>query len=77
MWRRNRAADPHRFSADSDPAFTWMLFRIRILLLLLVKVRQICCSTVPRGLHFEPSRLHCERPRLHFEPLQLLTSFSL
>ncbi len=59
---------------QGESAFSWMRIRIRILLL--IKVTQICCSTAPWGLHFEPSRLSCERPQLHFEPLKLLTSFS-
>jgi hypothetical protein len=50
--------------------FTFM--RVRILLL--IKVLRICDhgSTKPPGLHFEPPRLHCERPgpsTAHTEPL--------
>jgi hypothetical protein len=51
------------------------LMRIRILLL--NKVMQICDHWSPGtlGLHFEPPALHCERPRLHFEPLKLLNDY--
>jgi hypothetical protein len=55
------------------PIFTSM--RIRILLL--CKVKQICnhLSTEPTGFYSEPLRLHCERPRsstAQFEPLKFL-----
>jgi hypothetical protein len=47
--------------------FTLMQIRIQ----LLFRIMGICdhWSVDPPGLHFEPSGLHCERPRLYFEPL--------
>ncbi len=61
------------------PLFTLMRIRVQIftfmqiLILLLVKVTRIWdqWSTDPPEFHFEPSILHCKRPRLHFEPLKL------
>jgi hypothetical protein len=72
--------------ADPDPNSAFHLIRIqirlsnlmliRIRILLLIKVMRICDHwyTDPQGLHLEPPRLNCERPRpslLHFYPLKL------
>ncbi len=53
--------------------FTFTLMRFRFQLPF--KVMGICdhwsTAPPPLGLHFEPSGLHCERPRHYFEPLKL------
>jgi hypothetical protein len=65
--------DPHHFNVDPIQLLTSL--RIRILLLIKVmRIRDFWTMDAP-GLHFEPSRLLCERPRpytFHFEPLKLL-----
>jgi hypothetical protein len=51
--------------------FTLMRLRFRIQVLFKMMGIHDDWSLDPPGLHFEPSGLHCERPRLYFEPLIL------